>query len=78
LLIHFCSRRNTVNSEVNELLRVYQANDFVGVLVNVLKYLKLGGWLRVSIDGVCAWVDDAIHVQVQVVDLRVLSGYFVS
>lgn len=41
LLVHFCSGRDSVNRKINELLRPHDADNFVGVLVDIFKNLLL-------------------------------------
>ena len=69
LLVHLCSRRNTVNSQVNDFLRLANAHDFVSISENVLKdfefALRLGSILRMS-----TRVNNAVHVKIQIVDFR--------
>mmetsp|Transcript_5938 Transcript_5938/g.21724 ORF Transcript_5938/g.21724 Transcript_5938/m.21724 type:complete len:235 (+) Transcript_5938:3934-4638(+) len=68
LLVHLGARRDAVDGHVEQLARPHHAEEPVDVREDVLEHLRHRGGRR-PILRVEAGVDDAIHVQVQVVPL---------
>lgn len=71
LLIHFGTWCDTIYGQEKQLLRLDQVEELVDVVVNVLKDLRL---LQMEVDitiiRVRAVVDNPVHVQVEIVELR--------
>ena len=76
LLIHFGTRCYTIDSEINQLCRADKTDQFVRVLVDILKNFKFAGWLRISVLGMGTRMDDTVHVQIQIVNFRIVFFYF--
>ena len=68
LLIHLGPRRDAVDGHVQQLPRADHGEEPVDVVEDALEHLFLGGWRR-AILRVEARVDDAVHVEVQVIEL---------
>mmetsp|Transcript_70792 Transcript_70792/g.163664 ORF Transcript_70792/g.163664 Transcript_70792/m.163664 type:complete len:265 (+) Transcript_70792:2467-3261(+) len=70
LLVHLCTRSHTVDGHVDHLLWPGDADEAIQVEENILVhvFLVLGGW---PIFWMAAGMDDAVHVQVEVVKLAV-------
>ena len=70
LLIHLCSRRNSIDSHEKKLLGLNLSEQMLDVVEDSNKHLLLGH-AKGCIVGVfmCTVVDDAIHVQVEAVEL---------
>ena len=71
LLVHFCSWCNSIDGEVNGLSWLDDADDLVCVLKNQVKHLlfTLRLW---SIQGMAAWMNNSVHVEVKIVNLRIV------
>lgn len=62
LLVLFGSRRNAIDSEVNQLLGLHKTDYLIGVGVYVVEDLGFGLRLGPAILGVGTRMDDAVHV----------------
>ena len=71
LLVLLCTGSHSVDCQVEHLLGLHEANDLVRVLGDVvIDFLftpRLWCVLRVG-----TWVNDTVHVEVEVVDLRIV------
>mmetsp|Transcript_64923 Transcript_64923/g.193524 ORF Transcript_64923/g.193524 Transcript_64923/m.193524 type:complete len:284 (+) Transcript_64923:2265-3116(+) len=70
LLVHLGAGGDAVDGHVEQLLGPDDADEAVQVEENVLVHVLLIFWCR-AIFRVAAWVDDAVHVEVQVVEITV-------
>lgn len=78
LLVHFSTRSNTINCKVNEFGWLYNANHFVSVSKDVFKYFEFRAWLGSTVLRVCARMNDAVHVEIQVFDHRIVCFGLIS
>ena len=73
LLINLCNRSNTINSKVNHFFRSHCVDNFVCILKDIVEDLSFGLRLRFAL-GMETRMDNTVHVEVQVVDLRVFQS----
>jgi hypothetical protein len=72
LLVHFGPWGDTVDGQVDEFLRSDDDHDLVHVVLDVFDlFLKVFWGFYILAFGVDGGVDETIHVDVEVVDLRV-------
>ena len=68
LLVHLRPRRDAVDGHVQQLAGADHGEEPVDVVEDALEHFFLGGWRR-AVLGVEARVDDAVHVEVEVIEL---------
>mmetsp|Transcript_5546 Transcript_5546/g.17558 ORF Transcript_5546/g.17558 Transcript_5546/m.17558 type:complete len:400 (-) Transcript_5546:30-1229(-) len=74
LLVHLRARRDAVDGEVDDLLRAHDLQHFVGKREDALELLALAHRSQLGLVGVRAHVDDAVHVEVQVIHAAFAVG----
>ena len=72
LLIHLGSRGYSINSHVNNLLRLDNSHKLVDVEENSPEHFRFTLWTLSSISWLSARMNDAIHVKVKVVYFRIV------
>eukprot|EP00047_Mylnosiga_fluctuans_P011955 m.23935 g.23935 ORF g.23935 m.23935 type:complete len:497 (-) comp3950_c0_seq2:77-1567(-) len=71
LLVHLCTRRNAIDGHVQQPLRADDGDEVLQVRKHALEDHLLGKDDRgIDIAGVRALVNDAVHVQVEIIKLR--------
>mmetsp|Transcript_11730 Transcript_11730/g.27665 ORF Transcript_11730/g.27665 Transcript_11730/m.27665 type:complete len:309 (+) Transcript_11730:1568-2494(+) len=70
LLVHFGTRRDTINRHVHESLRPDDPEKAIEIKEDVLVHMLLVLWCR-PVFGMAAGMDDSVHVQVQIVEIAV-------
>jgi len=72
LLVHFCSRSNTINGKIEEFTRTYDIHNFINIIVNVSALLlKIVRFFDVLTFGVACGVNKSIHIDVEIIDVGV-------
>jgi len=62
LLVHFSAGCYAINGEINQLLGTDQADQFIGVFVDIIENLMLARRLRITVLGMGTRVNDAVHI----------------
>lgn len=76
LLVHLSPRGDTINGHEEQLLRLDDLEENAEVVEDVLEYLLLrNSEMRVGVIRVRAVVDDAIHVQIHVIEVWYLRVF---
>ena len=73
LLVHFCTRSHAIDREVDQLARPTNLDEFVAVGKNVVENFLFGAGCRASVYRASARMNDAVHVEEEIVDRRVLG-----
>ena len=77
LLVLLRTGCDTIDSQVQYFLWLDDVHDFVGVRVDVIKYFLLTLGLWTTILWVRAWMDNTVHIEVEIVNRRRAGGDFI-
>lgn len=72
LLIHFGPRCDTIDSKIEQFFRSYDVHNLIDILIDVIAlFFEVAGLFDVFSFGIAARMDEAVHVNIEIIDVGV-------